>query len=146
MLPKIQCLLKPVVIQGNIKDTSDLYLHCKFNISKVLEKMPTQCKQVARRVIIPLLAALVQSHLKYPVQFYTPQFKKDVKVCEYGERRATKLGTGLEGIPYEMPLGMLGLSALEESSLRNNFTVLWGGAELFSLVSFSNMCGNCSKL
>lgn len=49
MLLKIQCLLKPVAIQGNIKDTSDLYLHCKFNISKVLEKMPTQCNQVARR-------------------------------------------------------------------------------------------------
>lgn len=90
-------------------------------------------------MIIPLLAALVQPHLKYSVQFFTPQFKSDVEVLECVERRATKLVTGLEGIPCEVQLSTLGLSALEESTLRNSFTVLWGGAELFSLVSFSNM-------
>jgi len=41
MLPTIQCFLNPVAIQGNVKDTTDPYLHCNFNISKVSEKMTT---------------------------------------------------------------------------------------------------------
>lgn len=93
-----------------------------------------------------MLAALMQPHLKYSVQFCAPQFKKDVEVLECVQRRATKLVTGLEGMPCEVQLAALSLSTLEESRLRDNLNVFWGGAELFSLVSFSKMCGNGSKL
>lgn len=97
-------------------------------------------------MIIPLLAALVQPHPKDSAQFFIPQIPKDEEVLECVQRRAAKLVTGLEGIPYELQLGALSWSTLEESRLRDNFTVLCGGAELFSLVSFSNTWGNGSKL
>ena len=89
------------------------------------------------------------------MQFWAPQFKKDVKVLECIHRRATKLVKGLEGMSYEEQLRTLGLSGLEKRKLSGNLIALYsflrrgsgeGGADLFSLGSSDRMCGNGSKL
>ena len=101
-----------VLLHGKL----DISQQCAFTAEKtncILGCIKISLSSRLQEGILPLYYALVNPHLEYCFQIWSPQYKTDIDLLEHTQKRATKMIHGMEHF-YKDWLRELGLFSLRE--------------------------------
>lgn len=85
-----------------------------------------------------IYCAYVRPHLEYAAPVWSPHLKKDIKVLERVQRRATKLVPKLRNLSYQSRLTKLNLTTLEDRRTRGDLIQFFKINSGFNIISWQN--------
>ena len=127
-----------VTISSDLKHTK----HCKAACKKantMLGFIARNFEYKTPEVVLTLYNSMVRPHLEYAVQFWSPNYRKDIESLERVQRRATKMIPSLRAQPYEVRLKRLNLFSLEKRRLRGDLIQVYKYLNKFSNVDHSKL-------
>ena len=106
-------------------------------------------------VILKLYKSLVRPHLEYCVQVWSPSLKRDIKIIEKVQRRATKMIKGMHCLSYDERLLRCRLTTLERRRIRGDLILTYNilnkhvnvnSDKFFTIASTNNTRGHHQKI
>ncbi|KAK4828386.1 hypothetical protein QYF61_026124 [Mycteria americana] len=76
-------------------------LHLAHRANRILGCIKRSVASRSREGILPLYSTLVRPHLQYFIQLWSPQYREDMDLLEWVQRRATKMIRGWNTSPMK---------------------------------------------
>ena len=127
-----------VTISSDLKHTR----HCKTACKKantMLGFIARNFEYKTPEVMLSLYNSMVRPHLEYAVQFWSPNYRKDIESLERVQRRATRMIPSLRALPYEERLKRLNLFSLEKRRMRGDLIQVYKYLNKLSNVDHSKL-------
>jgi len=104
---QLECVLEEkdlgVIITGDLKWEKQCSEAVK-KANRIMGMIKRNFIDRSKETIISLYKSLVRPNLEYCCQIWSPYYKKDIKLIEGVQRRATKLVTGMKELNYNESL------------------------------------------
>ena len=123
--------------------------------NKTLGMIKRNFRNLNKDIVIRLYKQLVRPHLEYAVQAWSPYLKKDIKLIEGVQRRATKIIPSFKSLEYRERLKRLRLTTLKRRRSRGDmietYKILTGKEQIdrslmFKLSKYRGTRGHQFKL
>ena len=111
-----------------VADTLKPSLHCQKLASAAHAKLSVLFRcfgPIHKRPFLLIYRGLVRPSLEYACQAWSPGMRRDIDLLERVQRRATRMVSGLHGLPYEERLRFLGLQTLETRRHRADLILVY---------------------
>ena len=121
---------KDLTVSNEEKDLG-VYVSDNFKFSNHIAKIAAKANSIVGRVkrtftfmdkemFNCIYKTIIRPHLEYAVQSWSPHLKKDIRLLEQVQRRATAIVPELMDLQYEDRLKALGLTTLEDRRIRGD--------------------------